>query len=404
MKKRYLVLGMLALAMKGKVQGQDTVFQKNIISKTDIEVVFSWYGQDGDHSAVTGGIGTEALNVYAPSINFSHILGKNSYTFDFGTDVISSASTDNIDYVVSSASRSDFRAYTNLGYSRKLGKKDTEIGAGTGFSMESDYMAIPVKLTFDYKSPSGNRELHAVLSGSFDDLRWGLLDPEEGKSVGLVYPSELRYREWYDIYRRQSYNLRLGFLQVINKRMVAAIYPEMTYQRGLLATTFHRVYFADSTLRVENLPKERLRFPIGIKVNYFAGKQTILKGHYQYYSDDFGIRSNSIEAEVAVKATPKLTFAPFVRIYHQSASKFFKPYREHFQDETYYTSDNDLSRFSSFKAGLGIRIAPYKYILRRGIFNEVNLRYAYFRRTDKLAAHMISLSFGFSREGHSRKK
>lgn len=370
-------MGMIAIAAKGRPQIPDSTYQKKVIPKTDIGIVFSFYDQDGDHSAVTGGMGTEKLQVYAPSVKMSHLSGKNTYIFDGGVDLISSASTDNIDHIVSSASKNDFRVFANTGYMRKLRDDNTELGVGAGFSLESDYLAFPVNASFDYRTRSRMQKVSAVFAASFDDLRWGRMN--DGSGLRLVYPSELRYRQWYDIYRRQTYNLKIGFEQVISRRMQAAIFPEITYQRGLLATAFHRVYFTDSTLKVENLPNERWRFPVALKVNYFAGRQTILKGSYQFYGDNFGIGSHSFEAEAAVKVKPRLTIAPFARIYSQSGSEYFKPYREHLPSETFYTSDYDLSEFTSVKAGLGIRFAPYKFIAKRGMFREVGIRYTYYR-------------------------
>ena len=71
------------------------------IKKTDIELLYNHYVQDGSNSAVTGGIGTEKLIVYAPAIKVSHKSKQNIFSLNAGADIISSASTDNIDFIVS---------------------------------------------------------------------------------------------------------------------------------------------------------------------------------------------------------------------------------------------------------------------------------------------------------------
>jgi hypothetical protein len=399
MKKRYLAVGLLALALKGKPQAVDTTYQKRDLSRTEIELLFSQYHQDGDHSAVTGGKGTENLNVYAPGFSVGFYNDKNAFVLAAGGDVISSASTDMIDSIPSSASVLDIRTHARFNYSRKVGKNGIEVGVGTGFSIESDYLSIPVRAFLNYAEPSGMRTYQASVEAFFDDLRWGRLNDDYRKPVTLIYPAELRYQEWYDVHNRYSYNFKTGITQVINKRLLAGFFPEFIYQQGLLATPFHRVYFTDGDLRVENLPKQRYRFPLSLRVNYFAGSRTILKAQYGFYRDNFGILANFIELESGVKVTPMITLSPFIHLYSQSASDYFSPYGQHDPLEEYYSSDYDLSGFNALKAGLGFRWAPGNYFSKRNLFNELNLRYSYFVRSDNLASHILTASFSFTRQG-----
>jgi len=398
MKKLSLAFIILIFALSVKTQTIDSVYKKRNLSKTDIELVFSYYNQDGDHSAVIGGQGTEELNVYAPGLILTHSSGYNIYSFDAGIDIITSASTDMIDARVSSASRTDMRSYANINYSRKLKNSDVILGLGTGFSLESDYLSFPVRLTFDFTEPSAERQYSASFNMFFDDLRWGRLNPDYRKPVGLVYPAELRYKEWYDEYMRYSYNLKLGFVQVINKRMNIGIFPGLIYQQGLLATPFHRVYFTNDSARVENFPKERWRFPLGVRVNYFAGSFTILKAMAGFYKDNFGITSGNFDLEAAFRIKPQFTLAPFIRIYSQTASSYFSPYGQHNPTELFYTSDYDLSHFQSFKTGLVFRYLPFNYIGKYSVFQELSLRYTFFKRSSKLTAHMVTMAIRFSRE------
>ena len=49
--------------------------------------------------------------------------------------------------------------------------------------------------------------------------------------------------------------------------------------------------------------------------------------------------------------------------YSQSASKYFKTYQEHTATETYYTSNDDLSKFDSHLLGLGMKFTLLKGVL-----------------------------------------
>lgn len=401
MKSSYLVFIILIFAFSVKTQTIDSIYQKRILPKTDIELVFSYYNQDGDNSAVTGGKGTEELNVYAPGLNITHSSGLNIYSVELGGDFISSASTDMIDSRVSSASKNDLRSYANIHYNRKLKQSGVVVGFGTGFSIESDYLSLPLRFNFDYTEPSGMRQYEVSLNMFFDDLRWGRLNPDYRSPVGLVYPAELRYKEWYNVHNRYSYNAKLGFVQVINKRMNIGVFPELIYQQGLLATPFHRVYFTNDSARVENFPKERWRFPLGVRVNYFAGSITILKAMVGFYQDNFGITSGIFDLEAAIRLKQQFTVAPFIRLYSQTASTYFGSYGTHDPTELYYTSDYDLSQFQSFKMGIAFRYVPFNYIGKASVFQEVNLRYAFFKRSNKLTAHMVTMAVSFS---HKKEK
>jgi len=391
MKKKYIVFGLLAVSSAyGFSQPVNNPFPKKKISKSSIQIVYSQYIQDGNHSAITGGIGTEKLKVYWPEFIFNEELDSvNSYSVDAGVDVISSASLDNIDFIKSSASRVSSRVYLTLGYDRNLRKnRNLTIGAKGFFSIESAYTSLGGELSLNWSSTDLSRQFSAELEGYFDDLRWGRLNGE--RPLRLVYPVELRYREWFSEYRRRSYNLNLAWQQTINAKMILRFMPGISYQQGLLATPYHRVFFKDSSERVENLPDHRIRIPIGIQLNSFIGGRYILRSYYRFYWDDFGILAHDFSLELAAKLSPVFTLTPLIRIYTQTAASFFKPYRGADPAQPIYSSDYDLSAFTSYEAGLELRFAGFAKQRRRIYANDIDFRYSFYKRTDGLYAHMIS--------------
>ncbi len=393
MKKKYLVLGLLAASISASAQkAKDTTYKKQRISQTDVQVLFSYYTQDGNHSAVTGGTGTEELQVYAPEFTVTYKRDSvHTFHVNAGVDIITSASTDKIDFVKSSASRVDARSHLDLGYSRLFKKARIRAGIHTGFSIESDYLSLPVGLTLQHTSKDGAREISASFQAFFDDLRWGRLDPEYGKPVKLIYPQELRYKEWFNEYRRRSFNASFALYQVINTRMQLAVFPELVYQNGLLSTPFHRVYFNNDSLKVERLPRERWKVPLGVQLNTFVGARVILRSYYRFYHDNFGITAHTLQLEAPVKIDARLTLSPLLRYYHQQGARYFRAYKAHDFQEVYYTSDYDLSSFNSYKLGIGARYAFYKPLFGHYSFKEAALRYAYYKRSDGLHAHMVTL-------------
>lgn len=377
------------------LSAQDSLYKKKLLTNIDIEAFYSYYAQDGNHSAVTGGIGTEELTVNNVGFNLdvtfdtSHTLIVASYL-----DVIASASVDNIDYVVSSASAQDNHLAVQLGYQYTSKRKPFLLGAKYLFSIESDLTSHGFSLWTSVGSADLSRNFSVSINCFFDDLRWGRFNEKVGyKPTTLVYPVELRYKQWFDIYTRNSYNLNLGLRQDLNRKMSLQVDLGSILQKGLISTSFHRMYYKDSdSVKVENLPRQRLQFPMGVGLNSFIGSAFILKAYYRYYWDDIGIRAHTLSIETPIKLNYKFSFYPFIRIHQQSASTYFKPYKEHALADEFYTSDYDLSAFWSYKVGLGFGFYPDQRFGRsRWSFNNLMLRYAYYWRTDNLNAHMISL-------------
>ena len=135
MRKLYWSFLFIWASFFSQAQISDSSYKLKIIRKTDIEVAFSYYNQNGDHSAITGGIGTEKLLVYAPNLKLNHSFNdQHSIFFSGGADFITSASNDNIDFVKSSASLHDTRGFLNAGYSYKFKGKELVLNGGAGFS------------------------------------------------------------------------------------------------------------------------------------------------------------------------------------------------------------------------------------------------------------------------------
>jgi hypothetical protein len=395
MKKRYLTIGLWLASLWASAQtAVDSTYTKQTISRTSIQALVSYYGQNGTHSAVTGGQGTEELSVFAPEITITHQPNSiHTVYVNGGIDVITSASTDRIDYVLSSASRVDYRGHLNVGYTRRLRGTNVSLGIQSGFSLESDYASLPVGTSVSHRKADGSREITVGMQAFFDDLRWGRVNPGYYRPTKLIYPAELRDRNWFDITHRTSLNLTTALYQVINRKLQLAVYPELAYQQGLLSTPFHRVYFNDAakTRKVENLPSERWKTLLGLQLNWFALRRVVVRSYYRYYQDSFGITSHTLQLETPIRLTPFVTVSPIARFYQQTAARHFRPFAEHDLRADFYTSDYDLSAFSSYKLGLTLRYAPHKPISGTYTFEAIDLQYSYYKRSDQLAAHSLSL-------------
>ena len=259
-------------------------------------------------------------------------------------------------------------------------------------SIESDYLSIASKLGVSKQDKNRLSTYSAQLQLFNDDLRWGRVNPDV-KELRIVYPAELRYKEWYKDYRRTSYNLKLGYSRIINKRNVVGVYPELTYQKGLLATPFHRVYFANGGLGVEQLPRERYKGAVAFRWNTFVKGNIILKNTLGLYSDNFGVSAFSIGNETAIKLSPIISVMPNVRFYSQQGSHYFNGYKQHNSQDQFFTSDYDFSTMQTYQAGIGFKYSSGEYLSKQFKFNTVLLRYSFYYRTNGLRAHIFTLAF-----------
>ena len=368
--------------------------------KVDAQFLFNYYEQDGNNSPVTGGIGTEKLNFYGPSVVVNVALDSTkTFNFNGGADYYTSASSDNIDFNVSSASAEDLRSHVQIGMTHYNVKKSSSFSYNASFSIESDYTSLGFGGNYNKGFKNYSTWLNIALQVYIDDTRWGRLSSD--KILKLLYPVELRNKEWETRYIRQTYGLSINLSRLINKRLNATVFFDPTYQNGLLATTFHRIYFSDITEHViEKLPYSRLKLPLGFRTNYYVNSRFIIKGFYRFYADTWKIFANTFEIETPIKLTKFVSIYPFYRFHTQTAAEWFRPYKQHLSSQEFYTSDYDLSKFTSHKYGLGLHLYPAKGLWvghKNGGLTGLQARMGWFNRSNGLNAFFVSTVFSFGK-------
>lgn len=369
--------------------GKALLFDPNQI---DADFLFGYYSQEGDHSVVTGGIGTEELTDqdYKVVIRVP-VDSSRRITFRPNVNYYTSASTDQID-TKTSASREDFRVQLYFDYEKVLAPQRQHFKLSLGGSGESDYASKGIQLGWTQYDKKLNNSFSANVSAYFDD--WVMIFPEELRTDSTILPTDDK---------RNSYALTLGFNGILNARMRGGISLGLTYQEGLLSTPFHRAYFQDRILpKIETLPDERVKLPLNAQLNYFPVHFLVLKLLTQQYWDSFGIHAQSARLETIVKFNPFLSVYPFYRWYQQSAADHFAPFAAHDLQAEYFTSDFDLSGFTSHHFGAGFRWRPLQGIWRFRSFqwpsslDELNVRVSRYYRSDGLSSYQVAFAAGFS--------
>lgn len=369
-----------------------TGYKSTRIKIEEINLVSSYYKQDGSNSAVTGGIGSEELTDISNTLDIKLIKygatgKKHTLDFEIGVDHYTSASSDMIDLSAnSSASSADNRVYPSLSYTRENEDKGTTFGAGVSSSTEFDYQSFGANVSYGVKTKDRTGEFTARFQAFLDQVK--MIEPVELRAGGVD-------DEEYGTEKRNTFAASLSYAQIINKNFQVMFLADVISQQGFLGLPFHRVYFNDASVHQEKLPDTRFKIPIAVRGSYFLGDNIILRGYYRFYSDDWGITAHTAELEVPIKATQFFSIIPFYRFYSQSAADYFNGFQAHTAADEYYTSNYDLSKFTSQFFGAGIKWSPLHGVFGIKHFHTAELRYGHYDKSNSMAADIVSLNVKF---------
>lgn len=402
MKKIYLhvlfmyfgILSTYAQTRPEPAKADSSKYQLRKLKIDEINLVSAYYHQDGNNSAVTGGIGTEKLSDFANTIDiqmskFNKRGKKNTFLFELGVDHYTSASSDKIDpSTISSASSADTRIYPSLNWTHSNEETGNSFGFTGSYSTEFDYQSMGAAFNLTRLSKDKNTQFDFKLQAFLD--QWTVILPIELRTGNTG-----RGGEQYDTAPRNSFSASFSLSQVINQKFQASLILEPSYQKGLLATKYQRDYFTDGSMRAETLPDKRYKLPIGLRMNYFLDDRFVIRTFYRYYMDNWGIRAHTAELEIPVKINPFFSISPFYRYNNQVGTKYFAPYGQHSPSDQYFTSDYDLSTLTSDFYGAGIRFAPPKGVFGWQRLNMLELRYGHYSRSTSLVSNIVSLNLKF---------
>lgn len=397
-----LYIGMLAAFSQYTKSVDSAQFKPRQLSFEEANIISSYYHQDGNNSAVTGGIGTEKLtdysNVFQLKLHaWDDRARKHTLDLELGVDHYTSASSDNIDpKTKSSASHADTRIYPSATWSMENEQKGSTFTLGGAISHEFDYNSYSATIGLAQKTKNKMGEFSFKGQVYLDNLK-------------LVYPVELipastvintrsgasSSESRYPTAGRNSFVGSLSYSQIVNQRLQFILLLDAIYQSGYLGLPFHRVYFNNGTEAVENLPGTRLKIPVGFRLNYFAGDKLILRSYYRYYHDDWGLDAHTFNIETSYKITPFVSVTPFYRYYTQTAINYFSSYAQHKTTDQYYTSNYDYSKFDSHFYGAGIRLIPPKGVFGLENFNMLEIRYGHYNRSNELNSDVVSMNLRF---------
>jgi hypothetical protein len=431
--KLTILLLLLASMIYNEVIAQDDTgaYKKRVLESAEIDFLSSFYIQNGDNAAVSGGNGTEKLMDATASIVIAIPLNDDDVlTIDAGISAYSSASSSNINpfdgsepadpFVASSgASESDLWFNVTGGYSHSSDDRNEIWSTKLSISSEFDYFSAGVGGNYARLFNDKNTELS--FNGNIYIDSWSLISPIELRSFGggdsdnfninqYTITGNPDYNPSYTPFEksgRYSYSLGIGLSQILSKRMQGSVALDFVQQQGLLSTPFQRVYFSDIedsfienfhlADNVEQLPGTRFKVASGGRLNFYINEIFVLRTYYRYYFDDWGIVSHTASVELPVKISLKYTFYPSFRFYNQTAADYFAPYEQHLSSSEFYTSDYDLSGYKANQYGLGLNytdIFMEKHIWKFGL-KSVDVKLNAYMRDSGFKAFMLSAGCKF---------
>jgi hypothetical protein len=264
MKKTILLL-FLSLTVGSYSQENETesTYKKRVLEATEIDFLSSYYWQDGDNAAVSGGIGTESLTDATAAIIVSIPLNADDVlTIDAGVSAYTSASSSNINpfdgknpadpFVASSgASRQDVWSNFTGSYSHSSDDRNQILSGKLSVSSEYDYLSFGGGAGYTMLFNDKNTEVS--LNGNVFFDTWGRIYPIELRPAGSggdddETPFDLAnytitgnpdYNPQFTPFTsnvRNSYSLGLGFSQILSKNVQMSLAADLVMQDGLLST------------------------------------------------------------------------------------------------------------------------------------------------------------------------
>ncbi len=339
---RYLILVLFCCSVLEVYSQTDTstTYIKPVLENTEVDILSSYYQQEGDQASVTGGIGDEHITNVTPTIVISMPINANDVlTVDMGISAYTSASSSNLDpfdqtgasqgyggdddddddddegsegngggiigspWVASSgASGADVWGSIAASYSHSSKDRNRISSVNASFATEYDYVSIGFGAAYNMLFNQKNTELGITANVYLDswlpsypteldsyreangNLNSGFFNGveilnEQGNAInkrGQNAWAPFKGEQLIDNKKRNTYSMGLSFSQILSPVMQVSLFADVIQQNGWLANPTQRVYFAD-------------------KPNYFIGNKESIANYTSRANTDVFMLADDIE-------------------------------------------------------------------------------------------------------------
>lgn len=243
----------------------------------------------------------------------------------------------------------DHRGAATIGWSQPLGSI-SDAGFGMGYSREQDYQAVTLNSHVAQNFNANNTTVSLTLNGEFDSsFPFG----------GTPTPLTVMSAQWKTPKQRGKTQLGfvLGLTQVMTRRWLMELNYSFDRQNGYQNDPYRIISLVDpssgdpTTSYYESRPGKRQSQSIFWDNRLDLGGAITDLG-LRYYTDSWGIKSQTAELSERIGLGGSFYIEPNVRWYHQTAADFFHYYLVAGQAmPAFASSDIRLGNFSALTVG-----------------------------------------------------
>jgi hypothetical protein len=223
---------------------------------------------------------------------------------------------------VPTSEMSDTRIALSGSYERPAGSASTEVIAGN-VAKEHDFLSLGGSYTWNCDLNQKNTTLSFGLSPEYD-----VVTPNGGLPLAygtLHAPDEIEGRQ------KTKYLVGglVGLTQVINRRTLMQWNYSPTYENGYLNDPYKLLSLVNTigdplSAIHEKRPGSRLEHSFYWLTRYNMREQDVFSLGLRYFTDNWGIRSQTIDFTYRWQYHERRFLEPHVRYYHQTAADFFR--------------------------------------------------------------------------------
>ncbi len=250
-------------------------------------------------------------------------------------------------------------------------------------SVENDYDASTLNGSIAQTMFGDLTTVTMSASKGWDIITRRIKDPTAGVIRDPTFRARLDRRQW-----------SVGISQVITRNLIMALNLEQNTSQGYEQNPYRSYRYVDPTnlglgysFAAEVYPTSRTSDAVALKAKYYLPWHAVISGGLKYYTDNWGIRGQTLDAGYAQpfwhdRFTADLT----LRYYTQSAASFYADLFPHKDAQNYLARDRELSSLStqSVSGMLTYELPPLAWrVIKRSTLSlsleELFYRYRNFR-------------------------
>ncbi len=245
----------------------------------------------------------------------------------------------------------DTRSSGAVSYSRRL-TESYNSSIGLTVSDENDYNHLGVNVSLSKELDQKNTVLSIGLAQSSDSISAVGGNKTAGASTSSASLIGEQDKDVTDVV--------FGLTQVLSKNSIAQINYSYSQNSGYLNDPYKVVSIIDSDGKPvdfvhEKRPDDRTGNSLYMALNTKTNTGTF-KPSFRYYTDDFGIDSQTLEFRFAKQLANDREIEPYLRLYHQTNADFYRAQMPRTEaTPAYFSSDYRLSEFNSYTLGFHYR-------------------------------------------------